>query len=391
PEPGPQTGTSDFTEKGPGPGEEKEKKARKTKSRESGTWKRGAAAAGSRWKAVRPRWFRRRTGYGVDAKPAAGGLTEAVRIRPRYGAYWITVTLIVVWALTSLAAVYSLWPRELPAEFMLLLLFPMIAAPVIARDETLRFHLWLWAVCALPFAAAVALALTEADDGEFRALAGSLAALTVAGLGLAVMPLIIMNGRGLDRLLGPDVLQYEIFNVPGAGLDDPSARQAAETSGAELQQLAAIDGVRIVHGLVPPQLPGKPVCYVDHAVMRDKRLALVMTRRWPAAHYTWTNAGVFSADGVVLPGADTGAATAVKGLRRVIPLGVRVRVFVAVLPADPDDSGRAVFTPPRRATVGAGELEQVRAQIAEWLEGTRPVVRRRLLASLVPHIRQPGG
>ncbi|WP_433477235.1 J domain-containing protein [Spirillospora sp. CA-142024] len=315
---------------------------------------------------------------------------SAPRVRPRFGAHWFRVVAIVVWTVAALAAVYALWPAGFPVEFMLLLLLPLIALPVVALEPTLRSQSWLWAVCVLPFAAATALAAADADGGAFWTLCAALAALAAGGAGLAAAPHIVRQGRELDRLIAPDSLGYQIFNVAGAGLDgDPLRQRLAQESATGLETLAQLNGVRIVHAITAPQPSGQPLPYVDHVVMRGNRLALVMARRWPAGTYAWTGKGVITTVGRPFSDGDTGIAAAVKEIRKVVPRGVRVRGFVAVLPDDPVRSSSVKFPVPENGDLLVGDLAQVREAIEAWLGEGDPVVQRRVLAALLPHLRHP--
>ncbi|WP_433467317.1 J domain-containing protein [Spirillospora sp. CA-128828] len=323
-------------------------------------------------------------------KPRPPEPESVPRVRPRFGAHWFWVVAIVVWTVAALAAVYALWPAGFPVGFMLLLLLPLIALPVVALEPTLRSQSWLWAVCVLPFVAAAGLAAADADGGAFWTLCAALAGLATGGAGLAAAPHIVRQGRELDRLIAPDSLGYQIFNVPGAGLDgEPARQQLAQESAAGLERIAQLNGVRIVHAITAPQPPGHALPYVDHVVMRGNRLALVMARRWPAGTYAWTGKGVITTVGRPFSDGDTGIAAAVKEIRKVVPRGVRVRGFVAVLPADPVRSPSVKFPVPENGDLHAGDLAQVRERIEAWLGEGDPVVHRRALAALLPHLRHP--
>jgi hypothetical protein len=323
-------------------------------------------------------------------KPQAAAPASAPRVRPRFGSHWIRVAAVGVWTVVFLAAVYVLWPSGLPVGFLLLLVLPLVAMPLVALEPTLRSLSWLWAVCALMFVGGAALAATEADGGGFWTLCAALAGLAAGAAGLAAAPHLVRKGRLLDRLIAPDSLDYQIFNVPGAGLDGNLARQVvARESATEMERLVRLDGVRIVHALTAPQPSGQGLHYVEHVVLRGDRLAVVMARRWPAGTYAWTGKGAITTVGRPFPGGDTGIGAAVKEIRKVVPRGVRVRGFVAVLPDDPVRSPRAKFPEPEYGDLLAGDLEQVRERIADWLGEGDPVVDRRVLAALLPHLRRP--
>ncbi|MGI5204030.1 J domain-containing protein [Spirillospora sp. CA-108201] len=323
-------------------------------------------------------------------KPQAPGPAAVPRVRPRFGSHWIRVAAVAVWTVVFLVAVYALWPSGLPVGFLLLLVLPLVALPLVALEPTLRSLSWLWAVCVLTFAGGVALAASEADGGGFWTLCGALAGLTAGGAGLAAVPHLVREGRALDRLIDPESLGYQIFNVPGAGLDGDLARQVvAKESAAGLERLAQLDGVRIVHSLTAPEPSGQGLHYVEHVVMRGGRLAVVMARRWPAGTYAWTGKGAITTVGRPFPGGDTGIGAAVKEIRKVVPRGVRVRGFVAVIPEDPVRSPWVKFPEPEYGDLHAGDLTQVRERIAAWLGESDPVVDRRVLAALLPHLRHP--
>ncbi|GAA4312471.1 hypothetical protein GCM10023178_21740 [Actinomadura luteofluorescens] len=323
-------------------------------------------------------------------KPQAPAPASALRVRPRFGSHWIRVAAVAVWAVAFLAAVYVLWPAGLPVGFLLLLAFPLVAMPLIALESTLRSLSWLWAVCVLTFAGGAALAAAETEGGAFWTLCGVLLGLALGGAGLAAAPYLVRKGRELDRLIAPDSLEYQVFNVPGAGLDGDLSRQVvARESAAGLERLARLDGVRIVHALMAPQPSGRAPHYVEHVVLRGDRLAVVMARRWPAGTYAWTSKGALTTIGRPFPGGDTGIGAAVKEIRKVVPRRVRVRGFVAVLPDDPAPSSRVRFPEPEYGDLLAGDLEQVRERIADWLGQGAPVVDRRVLAALLPHLRRP--
>ncbi|WP_205718672.1 J domain-containing protein [Actinomadura sp. WMMA1423] len=325
-----------------------------------------------------------------QAAPGAPPPSSPPRVRPRFGAHWIQVAAVAVWSVVFVAAVYALWPSGLPVGFLLLLVLPLVAMPLIALEATLRSLSWLWAVCVLTFAGGAALAANEADGGGFWTLCAALVGLAAGAAGLAAAPHLVRKGRELDRLIAPDSLDYQIFNVPGAGLDGDVARQVvARESASGLERLAQLDGVRIVHALTAPQPSGQAPHYVEHVLLRGDRLAVVMARRWPAGTYAWTSKGTLTTVGRPFPRGDTGIGAAVKELRRVVPRGVRVRGFVAVLPDDPARSPRVKFPEPEHGDLLAGDLEQVRERIAAWLAESDPVVDRRLLAALLPHLRHP--
>ncbi|MEV4007321.1 J domain-containing protein [Actinomadura sp. NPDC049753] len=307
-------------------------------------------------------------------KPQAPSPGSALRVRPRFGSHWYRVAAVAAWTVVSLVAVFALWPAGLPLGFLLLLAFPVVAMPLIALEPTLRSLSWLWAVCVLTFAGGAVLAAAETKGGARWTLCGVLLGLAVGGAGLAATPHLVRKGRELDRLIAPESLDYQIFNVPGAGLDHDLARQVvARESAAGLERLARLDGVRIVHALTAPQPSGQAMHYVEHVVLRGDRLAVVMARRWPAGAYAWTGKGALTTIGRPFPGGDTGIGAAVKEIRKVVPRRVRVRGFVAVLPDDPARSSQARFPEPEYGDLLAGSLEQVRERIADWLGETDPV------------------
>lgn len=323
-------------------------------------------------------------------KPQAPAPASALRVRPRFGAHWYRVAAAAVWTVVFLGAVYVLWPAGLPVGFLLLLAFPVVALPLIALEHALRSQSWLWALCVLTFAGGGALAAVEADGGALWTFCAALLGLAAGGAGLAAAPHLVRRGRELDRLIAPDSLDYQIFNVPGAGLDHDLARQVvARECAAGLEELARLDGVRIVHALTPPRPSGQAPHYVEHVVLRGDRLAVVMARRWPAGAYAWTGKDALTAVGRPFPGGDTGIGTAVKEFRKVVPRRVRVRGFVAVLPDDPARPSRARFPEPEHGDLLAGGLEDVRERIAAWLGEADPFVDRRVLAALLPHLRRP--
>ncbi|NDU71679.1 DnaJ domain-containing protein [Actinomadura sp. DSM 109109] len=330
-------------------------------------------------------------------KPQAPAAVSPPRVRPRFGSHWIRVAAAAGWTVAFLVAVYVLWPAGLPIGFLLLLALPLVAMPLVAMEPTLRSLHWLWAVCVLTFAGGAALAATQVGGGDRWTLGGALAGLAVGAAGLAATPHLVRKGRELDRLIAPDSLEYQIFNVAGAGLDGNLARQVvARESAAGLEELVRLDGVRIVHALTAPQPPGRTPQqpgpgphYVEHVVMRGDRLAVVMARRWPAGTYAWTGKGVLTTVGRPFPGGDTGIGAAVKEIRKVVPRGVRVRGFVAVIPEDPVRSPSVKFPEPEFGDLHAGDLVQVRERIADWLGESDPVVDRRVLAALLPHLRRP--
>lgn len=358
---------------------------------DSGRQREGAAAGGpfgaSRPGPSRPGPSRPGPSF---TKPQAPEPVAASRVRPRFGSHWIRVAAVAVWTVAFLVAVYVLWPAGLPVGFLLLLVLPLVAMPLVALEPTLRSLAWLWALCVLMFIGGAALAAAEADGGAFWTLGAVLAGLAAGGAGLAAAPHLVRKGRELDRLIAPDSLEYQIFNVPGAGLDGNLARQVvARESAAEMERLARLDGVRIVHALSAPQPSGQGPHYVEHVVLRGDRLAVVMARRWPAGTYAWTAKGAITTVGRPFPGGDTGIGAAVKEIRKVVPRGVRVRGFVAVLPDDPVRPPRARFPEPEYGDLLAGDLEQVRERIEAWLGEGDPVVDRRVLAALLPHLRRP--
>ncbi|GAA4375351.1 hypothetical protein GCM10023088_32630 [Actinomadura verrucosospora] len=323
-------------------------------------------------------------------KPQAPPPGSAPRVRPRFGSHWYRVAAVAAWTVVFLVAVFALWPAGLPLGFLLLVAFPVVAMPLIALEPTLRSLSWLWAVCVLTFAGGAVLAAAETKGGAFWTLCGVLLGLAVGGAGLAAAPHLVRKGRELDRLIAPESLDYQIFNVPGAGLDHDLSRQVvARESAAGLERLARLDGVRIVHALTAPRPSGQAVHYVEHVVLRGDRLAVVMARRWPAGAYAWTGKGALTAIGRPFPGGDTGIGAAVKEIRKVVPRRVRVRGFVAVLPDDPVRSSQARFPEPEYGDLLAGSLEQVSERIAAWLGESDPVVDRRVLAALLPHLRRP--
>lgn len=288
----------------------------------------------------------------VRTAPASG-----TRARPRFGAHWIQVAVIGVWTAVLAAAAYALWPAAVPAGLYLLLLLPVAAAPLLAASPT-GSRVWPWSVCAVPFAGGAVLAAGETGAGAFWPYCGVLAGLALGGTGLALAPLLVRHGRELDRLVGPDCLDHEIFNVPGAGLTLPGARDVARISGARLEGLATMPGVRIIHSLAAP-LPSGSGGYVAHALLRDDRLALVMVRE-------------LAGDG----------AAAVQAFRTAVPHGVRVRGFVALV--DGASAGQTART--GTGDVFTGSLSQIHAELAAWLEPAAPVIRRRTLAALLGHV-----
>jgi hypothetical protein len=309
------------------------------------------------------------------------------RVRPGFGAHWKVVAAVGGWTAAWLIVLVLLWPATVPAGLVALLVLPVLAAPIIPTQVALRSRPWVWVTCVAPFAATSFLAGTDAHP--YWPFAGALAGLALGGTGLALAPYVVDRGRRLDALVSRDSLEHQIFNVPGAGLVDAAARDAAMTNAACLEGLAAMDGVRIVHGLTPPQLPGTARCHVEHVVLRDDRLAVIVARRWPAATYAWTERGTLTADGRRFPGGDTGIVTAVRAFRRVMPRGIQVRGFVSVLPDGATTGTGLRFLPAENDEVFAGTVDQVRGSVAAWLDDARPVLRRRAFAALLPHVRRP--
>jgi hypothetical protein len=312
------------------------------------------------------------------------------RVRPRFGAHWGRVAVIVVWAAAFLWGVYVLWPADVPEGLYLLLLFPVIAGPGIALLPGLRIRMWPWTVAAIPFTFAAMLVATAADTDGLALLCGVLTGLAVGGVGLAATPLVVRRGRELDRLVCRESLGYQIFNVPGAGIGEAADRETARISARHLERVAEADAVRIVHSLTPPPLPGHSGApgYVDHAVLRGNRLALVMARRWPAVSYAWDGKGVLTADGRRFPEGETGIGIAVKSFRKALPRGVRIRGFVALLHDDRPGIPQPSFTAHGKDDLFAGTVTQVSLELEAWLDATAPVVRRRTFAALLPHVRR---
>lgn len=312
----------------------------------------------------------------------------ALRVRPRFGAHWFKVAGTAVWTVASMGAVYACWPTGLPASLILLLLLPVAAAPIISGQYVLRSMVWPWGVCLIVFSGTALLTALAADPADIWPYGIALAGLLLGGLGLAAAPTVLSKGREMDRLVDRESLDYQIFNVAGAGLGDGRAREVARTSADGLQEVLRLEGTRILHALTPPQLPGHARCYVEHAVMRDRRLALVIVRRWPAATYGWMERGVLVANGQRFPGGDTGITAAVQGVRSVMPRGVQVRGFVSIHPSDPVRPGQILPAAAGRDGFFAGSPEQVNEQLHAWLAEAEPVVDRRVFAALLPHVRR---
>lgn len=293
--------------------------------------------------------------------PARTTPGSGTRVRPRFGAHWVQIAVVAAWTAAFTAAAYALWPTAVPGGLYLLLVLPVAAAPLIAAQPAVASRSWIWAVCAVPFAGGAALAASETTAARFWPYCGVLSGLALGAAGLVLAPLMLRHGRELDRLVGPDCLDHEIFNTPGAGLTMPGARDVARISGARLEGLAVMPGVRIIHGLAPPSPDGSDG-YVAHALLRDDRLALVTARE-------------LAGDGIA----------AVQAFRTVVPRGVRVRGFVALV--DGASGGR----PPRTGSSDSddlftGSVSQVHAELAAWLEPAAPVIRRRTLAVLLGHV-----
>jgi hypothetical protein len=109
-----------------------------------------------------------------------------------------------------------------------------------------------------------------------------------------------------------------------------TAREVATRTGALLNDLLALPGVRIFQGVRPDAAQDMP--RIPHAVSAGRQLILVESVAWPPGQYAARAAGRIHCDGTYIGQSVRPLINAVRHWRQTLPRGHRVSALVVVYP-----------------------------------------------------------
>lgn len=165
-----------------------------------------------------------------------------------------------------------------------------------------------------------------------------------------------------------------------AGMNPMRAALAQRVSGAALEQLLHIPGVRIVHGL---RVPGGGAGSIAHAVIAGRRIAFIDAELWAPGTYGVAGDGMITRDGHALPTSATEFPHAVERFHRLFGELAQVRGWITILPDA--DGALEVDTARSWQRVRLTTLPDALREVGDWLAEEGALVDRLLLRDLIRH------
>jgi hypothetical protein len=156
-----------------------------------------------------------------------------------------------------------------------------------------------------------------------------------------------------------------------------TAREVAARTGALLNDLLALPGVRIFQGVRPDAAPDMP--RIPHAVSAGRQLILIESVAWPPGQYAARAAGRIHCDGTYTGQSVRPLINAVRHWRQTLPRGHRVSGLVVVYPTT---AGRLTLPAPATRDLAWTRADDAVRVIHTRLPRGQPAVSMKAVAAL---------
>jgi len=156
-----------------------------------------------------------------------------------------------------------------------------------------------------------------------------------------------------------------------------TAREVATRTGALLNDLLALPGVRIFQGVRPDTAQDMP--RIPHAISAGRQLILVESVAWPPGQYAARTAGRIHCDGMYIGQSVRPLINAVRHWRQTLPRGHRVSAMVVVYPTT---AGRLTLPAPATRDLAWTCADDAVRAIQARLPRGQPAVSMKAVAAL---------